>query len=449
MSKQKVSEDKLRAMKSFRCLDLSNGRLAREPFLPENLTALTSLRLNHNGVKGIQDATMLSLTGLTWLELHDNNLSELPQEWSLCDLKGLLLNNQITHLPRAISGLTSLTTLTLAGNKLECPAHPNDTEEAADQDGATSRGGSFPEGWAENLMALSVLDLSRNRLCGLPDGIPALSALGRLVLDRNSLDALPDLSAANLASLHVLSVANNRLACLPVSISVLTELRILNVSGNLLTRLESTGGLPRLAQLAASRNRLRAVHASVSTALQHLDLSQNAIGQLAYDVLASVERLELLDLTHNKLQTLPFCLGMRTALKTLRLGGNAIQSLDFIDNLSKRPTNAGLGELERLVLAHNELKALPDALGLLSSLTHLDLHGNQLATLPPALADCKLLSVWPCLPVLPGAALTCAMVAHHGRRSCWATTSSRRCPSSGAMAAWRASRLCTFQETPT
>ena len=248
-------------------------------------------------------------------------------------------------------------------------------------------------GWAQDLLALAVLDLSRNRLCGLPDGIAALSALARLVLDRNSLPALPDLSAGHLASLQVLSAANNRLACLPASISVLTKLRILDVSGNLLTTLESTAGLPHLTHLSAARNRLRGVHVSVSTALQHLDLSHNAIGQLAYDVLKVVERLEVLDLTHNQLQAIPFCLGMRTALKTLRLGNNVIQSLDFIENLSKRSTPGALSQLETLVLAHNEIKTVPDAVGLLSSLTHIDLHGNQLMTLPPALADCQLLSV--------------------------------------------------------
>ena len=100
-------------MQSCRCLDLSNGRLARELFLPEKLTSLTSLRLGHNGIKGIQDATMLALTALTWLELHDNHLSVLPQDWKLWDLKGLLLhNNNITQLPQAISQLSSLTTLT-------------------------------------------------------------------------------------------------------------------------------------------------------------------------------------------------------------------------------------------------------------------------------------------------------------------------------------------------
>ena len=383
-----MGAEQLRAMHSCRCLDLSNGRLAREPFLPEQLTSLTSLRLGHNGIKGIQDATMLAFTALTWLELHDNHLSELPQEWRLWGLKGLLLhNNQITHLPPAISGLTSLSTLTLAGNKLHCPspgASPDVTALAAPNDD-TLGSGRFG-----SLRALEVLDLSRNRLCALPAGITALGVLRRLVIDRNSIELLPDLS---LHRLEVLSATDNRLSCLPSSITVLTTLEVLELSGNLLSTLQSTCSMPHLTRLCAARNRLRGLHTTVSSALEVLDLSHNSIEQIAYDAFKVVVGLQVLDLSHNRLQGVPFSLGTRTALKTLRLGSNALQSLDFIDNLSKRPASGGLRSLQTLVLANNELKTVPDAVGLLESLTHLDLHANHLSLAPPRLCDCAHLKV--------------------------------------------------------
>jgi Leucine-rich repeat (LRR) protein len=74
----KKNTDDHRRCASCRCLDLTNGRLAREPFEPEYLTSLTCLRLSNNGIKGIQASTFNALTQLTWLELNNNKLSRLP-----------------------------------------------------------------------------------------------------------------------------------------------------------------------------------------------------------------------------------------------------------------------------------------------------------------------------------------------------------------------------------
>ena len=144
-------------MHSCRCLDLTNGRLSREPFEPEHLTALTSLRLNNNGIKGIQASTFKRLSSLTWLELHNNQLAHLPEEiGNLTALKALLLhNNLLVELPESMTRLSSLTMLTLANNSLTYPV-PN-------LEGSTPEPVpiSFPAGWTLALQNITCEYLDR------------------------------------------------------------------------------------------------------------------------------------------------------------------------------------------------------------------------------------------------------------------------------------------------
>ena len=177
-------------MYSCRCLDVTNGRLSREPFEPEYLTSLTSLRLSNNGIKGVQGSTFATLSALTWLELNNNQLSSLPEEiGDMESLKGLLLhNNNIKHLPDSLPRLSSLTLLTLASNHLTYP-HLLAIETQP----------SFPDGWCDNLDALTALDLSRNQLTQVPAGVCELPNIRRLILDHNSLEDLPEISAGSLS----------------------------------------------------------------------------------------------------------------------------------------------------------------------------------------------------------------------------------------------------------
>ena len=324
---QHVGEDRRRALNSCRCLDLTNGRLSREPFEPEHLTALTSLRLNNNGIKGIQAATFQHLTALTWLELHNNQLANLPEELgNLTALKALLLHaNGLFELPETLSRLSSLTLLSLANNNLEHPA------------------GGFPDGWTSGLHAVATLDLSRNRLAALPEEVCALKQLRRLILDANSLVSLPEFAPGQLPALEVLSASSNRLDALPPSVTVLTSLQTLNVADNMLKTLPAASGLAQLARLNARGNRLRGMHAPLSPALRHLDLSHNSIEQMAYDTIKVLDNIEQLDLSHNKLQRVPLCLGSRTGLVDLRLGNNLIQQLDFLHKDKRRLAHTGVG----------------------------------------------------------------------------------------------------------
>ena len=114
-------------------------------------------------------------------------------------LKGLLLhNNNLTFLPPAIRRLAALTTLTLAANNLTYPEHPMTGMERKEH------GEAFPEDWCKDMTSLASVDLSRNRLGLVPPGVCQLGrSMRRLILDANSLEALPEFAATALPSLQV------------------------------------------------------------------------------------------------------------------------------------------------------------------------------------------------------------------------------------------------------
>ncbi|MFC7644085.1 leucine-rich repeat domain-containing protein [Streptosporangium lutulentum] len=87
-----------------------------------------------------------------------------------------------------------------------------------------------------------------------------------------------------------------------------------------------------------------------------------------------MNRLDYLNLTDNRLTTLPQAIGEMTALRELRLYNNRLATLpDTIGRLSR---------LRELHLMNNQLTALPGAIGELNQLRHLDLRNNPCESCP-------------------------------------------------------------------
>jgi Leucine-rich repeat (LRR) protein len=89
-----------------------------------------------------------------------------------------------------------------------------------------------------NLTELTYLDIAGNNLTKLPTGIKDLSNLVNLVVYENSLITLPS-GIGNLNKLEVLEVYNNLLIELPITIGNLTSLLELRLQNNLLETLPS------------------------------------------------------------------------------------------------------------------------------------------------------------------------------------------------------------------
>ena len=100
-----------------------------------------------------------------------------------------------------------------------------------------------------------------------------------------------------------------------------------------------------------------------------------------------MDNLVFLDLSGNRLKSLPDSIGNLIKLEKLNLSGNRLTSLpDSIGNLTN---------LKRLDLSRNKLRSLPDSIGNLTSLESLNLEINKLRSLPnlEALTDLAYLNI--------------------------------------------------------
>ena len=153
----------------------------------------------------------------------------------------------------------------------------------------------------------------------------------------------------------------HQLTELPKSLAQLTELQVLNLSNNLLATLPEW-----LGQL---------------TQLQSLDLSYNQL-MILPESLGQLTNLQSLNLYHNSLVELPNSLGN---LGRLGLPYDDIVPLSHPgpegEILYKDPFNGHRGN-PGLELSVNKLRTIPETLGYLTELVSLDLSYNQLIELP-------------------------------------------------------------------
>ncbi len=109
-----------------------------------------------------------------------------------------------------------------------------------------------------------------------------------------------------------------------------------------------------------------------------LDLSYNRLETLPESVV-NLTNLTRLDLSYNRLETLPESVVNLTNLTRLNLSSNQLKTL---------PESVGnLTNLTRLNLSSNQLETLPESVGNLTNLTGLDLSYNRLKTLPESVVN--------------------------------------------------------------
>ncbi|RHY33803.1 hypothetical protein DYB32_001402 [Aphanomyces invadans] len=106
--------------------------------------------------------------------------------------------------------------------------------------------------------------------------------------------------------------------------------------------------------------------------MEHLNLSSNEIQELP----SSMVLLQVLDVEHNQLSTLPDTICQLKNLTVLRVGSNFLTTL---------PTQfCRMPKIKELDMKLNRMVALPSDFGQLTSLTHLDVSGNSLVAVPPS-----------------------------------------------------------------
>ncbi|XP_030924530.1 TMV resistance protein N-like [Quercus lobata] len=397
-------------LKGLKKLDLSETAIKELPSSIDGLTTLTSLILTINLV--CLPSTICSLNSLECLGLCGcSNFDNLPK--NLGNLKDLyhldLSGTGIKELPSSIDGLTTLNSLTLTNCK--------------------------------NLVCLPSTICSLNSLeclglCGcsnfdnLPKNLGNLKDLYHLDLSGTGIKELPS-SIDGLTTLNSLTLTNcKNLVCLPSTICSLNSLECLGLCGcsNFDNLPKNLGNLKDLYHLDLSGTGIKELPSSIDglTTLNSLTLTNCKNLVCLPSTICSLNSLEWLGLCGcSNFDNLPENLGNLKDLYHLDLSGTSIKELpSSIDGLTTL-TSLTLTNCKNLVCLPSTIcslnslefpdlygcpnfENLPENLGNLKDLYHLDLSGTSIKDLPSSidglttltsltLEDCKNLV---CLPHL-------------------------------------------------
>ncbi|XP_051050671.1 podocan-like protein 1 [Phodopus roborovskii] len=211
--------------------------------------------------------------------------------------------------------------------------------------------------------SLRVADLAANEVVEIfPLTFGEKPELRSVYLHNNRLSntGLPPNTFHGSEAITTLSLSSNQLSYLPPSLPA--SLERLHLQNNLISK------VPRGA--LSLQTQLRELY------LQHNQLTDGGLDATTFSKLSS---LEYLDLSHNRLATVPE--GLPGTLTILHLGRNCIRQVEAVRLHRAR-------DLRYLLLQHNELgaSALPaGTLRPLRALHTLHLYGNRLERVPPAL----------------------------------------------------------------
>uniref|UniRef100_A0A8C2JU04 PH domain leucine-rich repeat-containing protein phosphatase 2 n=1 Tax=Cyprinus carpio TaxID=7962 RepID=A0A8C2JU04_CYPCA len=333
------------------------------------MTHIKSIDLRLNGLRCVKSETLEPVKHLTQLDLRDNQLTSLDLS-SACSLETLQCQrNQLGAL--TLSGFT-LRTLHARDNRLTTVNIYPVPSQLTHMDLSRNLLEYLPD-WVCDSRKIEVLDVSHNLLSELPARCVSLS-LRKLLAGNNRLESLADL--LDHIPLETLDLQHNKLRELPESFFYKAlNLKYLNVSANALETIppssQSEESLSTLQELYLTGNKLNENCAALLVGHQNLRVLHMAYNQLQSfpaSKLSKLEVLEELNLSGNKLKTIPSTVSSCKRLHTLIAHSN---------HISVFPEVLSLPEIKLVDVSCNEQTEilLPDSLP--STLQELDLTGNS------------------------------------------------------------------------
>ncbi|XP_075045238.1 PH domain leucine-rich repeat-containing protein phosphatase 2 [Mixophyes fleayi] len=414
----------LGSLQQLSCLGLSFNDLSSVPKVFEKLVLLDKLCMAGNRVECLSLQTLSNMAHLKFIDLRMNHLKQVS-----VSMEGI---NSVTHLDVRDNQLVELD-LSCLGTLEQLHCERNQLKELklcafslravyANSNRLTSMNvylvpallvtldlsrnslTSVPE-WVCGAKKLEALDLSWNLLTELPSRIMGCPNLRKLLLGHNQLKNLP--CPTESIPLETLDVQHNLLRHLPDSLfTVASNLRFLNASANVLESLpsmcsgEESGS--RLHVLYLTNNKLTDQYVPFLTIhpnLQVLHLAYNLLESFPASKLSKLEHLEELNLSGNRLKSIPSTVSYCKVLHTLIAHSNCISVFPEIFNLP---------HIQLVDLSCNSLTEILTPTVLPPALRELDLKGNSDLVLDHQLHD--IFSHIPVLKIdrkpLPNAELT-------------------------------------------
>ncbi|XP_021558850.1 PH domain leucine-rich repeat-containing protein phosphatase 2 isoform X2 [Neomonachus schauinslandi] len=351
--------DTLYRFSQLKGLNLSHNKLGLFPVLLCEISTLTELNLSCNGFHDLP-SQVGSLLNLQTLCLDGNFLTTLPEELgNLQQLSSLGISfNNFSQIPEVYEKLTMLDKVVMAGNRLEV----------------------LNLGVLNRMSHIKHVDLRMNHLKTMvTENLEGNKYITHMDLRDNQ---LADLDLSSLCSLEQLHCERNQLRELTLSGF---SLRTLYASSNRLTAVNVYPVPSQLTSLELSRNLLECVPdwACEAKKMEILDVSYNLLTEVPMRILSSLSLRKMMA-GHNQVQSLPE-LVEHIPLEALDIQHNLLTRLP--DTLFSKALNKlnKLEQLEELNLSGNKLKTIPTTIGNCKRLHTLVAHSNNISIFPEIL----------------------------------------------------------------
>ncbi|KAK6636750.1 hypothetical protein RUM43_010413 [Polyplax serrata] len=378
-----------------------------------HLTKLRELILDDCKLTKWPSGTLIGLGDLRNLSVrtHNTDWPELSLEISpesfltVRQLERLDLSfNNIWSFPESIfCPLTNLVALNVSQNRLqdvgdlgfrEKPPPPQSLISTHEDIGDVLA--PQPAGIAPCTLDIQTLDVSWNHFVLIPSsGFSALRRLRELYIHNNEITMVTEKALAGLKNLEILDLSNNKIVALPPELfqDAAEGIKEIYLQNNSISILASGlfSNLKHLIALDLSKNHLTSVWITPLTfsgliRLVLLNLGYNNISKLDPYLFNDLYTLQILNLEHNLIETLPQgTFAPMKNLHTLILSYNKIRTLDAY-------SLNDLYVLSLLSLDNNQIEVIhEESFRNLSSLQDLNLNGNALTDVPKALRNMRLL----------------------------------------------------------
>lgn len=233
---------------------------------------------------------------------------------------------------------------------------------------------------------LAEIDLSENPDLDLSASFELLSRLQNLrSLSLTNLYKPIPANISLLVWLEELDIEKNDLTSIPEGVKKLNRLRSLNLWGNKISQINlQPGDLPNLKEIELGLNKLNIFPGRLSflPLLKKISVYKNSISQVLPGI-KKFHRLEELVMRGNKISSLPEEFGTLMSLRRLDLLENELSSMGPLLNLKG---------LEVLKIGDNKIEAIPGKIGRLTNLKELSLSNNPIRILPEQISELRSLT---------------------------------------------------------